>query len=309
MGYARRASAAAFGGIGGKPAYPREDNPRTESIFVHTLNPGDARGEGVWVLNQTDARKTVRVYAVDSAPSTGGAFACAQNSQMKNTVGAWIALEKSEVTLDSGMSELVPFSIAVPLAASAGEYNGCIILEEVREQSSNAQGISVAMRTGLRVALTVPGSIERTLALTDFTVTPKGEEGYVLRLNVRNPTTVSIDADMRIETRYFFGLVLAEQVGQIPVLRNDSTELSFELKKPFWGGWYRARAEVRYDPHPEAGVGVKSGKTLTSLGSTTVWFFSPPTFAAYVTAVLLLILCAGGWYYLRGRMRARKSTY
>ena len=26
-----------YGGFGGKPAYPRADNPRTESIFVHTL--------------------------------------------------------------------------------------------------------------------------------------------------------------------------------------------------------------------------------------------------------------------------------
>lgn len=28
-----------YGGFGGRPAYPRADNPRTESIFIHTLEP------------------------------------------------------------------------------------------------------------------------------------------------------------------------------------------------------------------------------------------------------------------------------
>lgn len=33
-------SAIEYGGFGGRPAYPREDNARTESIFIHTLEPG-----------------------------------------------------------------------------------------------------------------------------------------------------------------------------------------------------------------------------------------------------------------------------
>ena len=31
---------AAFGSVGGRPAFPRDDNPRTKSIFVHTIEPG-----------------------------------------------------------------------------------------------------------------------------------------------------------------------------------------------------------------------------------------------------------------------------
>lgn len=34
-----------YGGFGGRPAYPRADNPRTESIFIHTLEPGAVQKE------------------------------------------------------------------------------------------------------------------------------------------------------------------------------------------------------------------------------------------------------------------------
>ena len=45
-------SAVSHGGIGGRPAYPREDNSRTESIFIHTLEAGAVKEEGVLNKNK-----------------------------------------------------------------------------------------------------------------------------------------------------------------------------------------------------------------------------------------------------------------
>src|SRR5687768_8632801 len=71
-------SAIEQGGLGGKPAHPKEDNPRSQSIFVHTLDAGTESRDGVQVINNTAETKSVLVYAVDSQISSGGAFACAQ---------------------------------------------------------------------------------------------------------------------------------------------------------------------------------------------------------------------------------------
>jgi hypothetical protein len=38
-------SAIEYGGFGGRPAFPRENNARTESIFIHTLEPGVTQKE------------------------------------------------------------------------------------------------------------------------------------------------------------------------------------------------------------------------------------------------------------------------
>ena len=281
-----------YGGFGGRPAYPRADNPRTESIFIHTLNPGDKQAEGLLAVNNSPEKKTMLIYAVDSTPSTGGAFACKQFGQDKKDVGAWITLKKSEVTLDPGTNELIPFEIVVPKSASVGEHNGCIIIQEKKEKVEGKSGVNLSFRTGLRVAITVPGELKRNIEIIGFSVTPRNNGGFFLRPQVKNLGNVSVDADVQVTTRYFFGPVYIKHGGQYPILRGETSDWNFELKKPFWGGWYRSSFVVEYDANSQAGVGVKSGEALTRISGPSVYFFSFPTLAglAIELSVLLLIV-------------------
>jgi hypothetical protein len=127
-------AAIEYGGFGGRPAYPRPDNPRTESIFIHTLEPGSVKEDGLLAINNSEEKKTVIIYAADYTPSTGGSFACKQFDEAKTDVGSWIILEKTEVTLEPQTKELVPFKITVPENADTGEHNGCILIQEKKEK-------------------------------------------------------------------------------------------------------------------------------------------------------------------------------
>ncbi len=296
--FASNALAIEYGGFGGRPAYPRADNSRTESIFIHTLEPGATQEEGVLVVNNSAEPKTILVYAVDSTPSTGGAFACEQLSQTKDDVGAWIALKKGEVALDPGTNELVPFTIVVPKSASVGEHNGCIIIQEKLAKPDSKSGVGLSFRTGLRVAITIPGTLERKLEIVGFAVTPKDNGSFLLQPKVKNLGNVSIDAEAQVITRYFFGLTHITHGGQYPILRGDTSDWNFELKKPFWGGWYSSNFTVEYDTNLEASVGVQSGKTLTKLLGPSVWFFSFPTPAALAIEIIILLLIAFGGFLL-----------
>jgi hypothetical protein len=294
--FANNAFAIEYGGIGGRPAYPQADNPRTESIFIHTLNPGETQEEGVLVVNNTAEQKTMLVYAVDSTPSTGGAFACEQLSQTKDDVGAWITLEKSEVTLESRKSELVPFTIIVPENASVGEHNGCIVIQEKLAKPEGESGVSLSFRTGMRVVITIPGELERKLEIVGFNVARKndGNGSFLLQPTVKNLGNVSIDANIQVVTRYFFGSAYITHGGQYSILRGDTSDWNFELKKPFWGGWYHSSFFVEYDENSEAGVGENSGKKLTRLKGPSVWFFSFPTAAGLAIEAAVLLLIAFG---------------
>ncbi|MBI5037585.1 MAG: LysM peptidoglycan-binding domain-containing protein [Candidatus Kerfeldbacteria bacterium] len=86
-----------YGGIGGRPANPRADNPRTQDIFVYTLESGSSYDDGIVVINNTQEEKTIYLYSADSTPSSDGGFACKQYlestkklSTDKNGVGSWI---------------------------------------------------------------------------------------------------------------------------------------------------------------------------------------------------------------------------
>ncbi|MBU1176853.1 DUF916 domain-containing protein, partial [Patescibacteria group bacterium] len=203
--FANSALAMESGGMGGRPAYPSSDNPRTESIFIHTLEPGAIQEEGILLVNNTEEQKTLQVYAVDSMVSSGGAFACRQMTEPKEGVGSWIELAKSEVTLDSGTNEIVPFTIAVPQNAGVGEHNGCIVIQEKKEKVEGQTGMTLSFRTGLRVAITIPGKIIRKLEIVGFTVTSQKDGNFLLQPKVKNIGNVSIDADVQVVTRYFFG--------------------------------------------------------------------------------------------------------
>jgi hypothetical protein len=263
------AHAIEYGGIGGKPAYPRADNPRSESIFIHTLEPGTIQEEGVVVINNSASQRTLTVYAADSTPSSGGGFACKQLSEPKTSVGAWITLEKSEVVLGPNTNEIVPFTISVPQNADVGEHNGCILIQEVKPETKDTKGMSLAFRTGIRVAVTIPGAIIKKLDIVGFSVS-KNKNGIILTPKVKNSGNVSVDANTSIVTHSVLGANIFRQEGQkggkYLVLRGDTSEWNFELKKPFWGGWYRSDLSVEYD----------NDKELIRLAGSSL-FFSWPT--------------------------------
>lgn len=285
-----------YGGLGVRPAFPQEGNPRTESIFVHTLERSAIKEDGVRVVNNTTETKTLLIYSVDSTPSTDGGFACKQISESKNDVGGWLTLDKTEVTVKASENEIVPFKIRVPSNAAAGEHNGCVIMQEKLEKTEGKSGVSLSFRTGLRVAITIPGEIERKLQVTSFDVVPKDDGSFILQLKVRNPGNVSIDADVHAITRYFFGLTHIVHGGQYSILREDASDWSFELAKPFWGGWYRTNYSIKYDESKEAIIGVNSDAKLVELTGPAIWFYSSPTNTAKTIEVTVLLFMIFGLF-------------
>jgi LysM repeat protein len=278
-----------YGGLGGRPAFPREDNPRTDSIFVHTAEPGTVIEEGIRIVNNKQERKTALVYATDSTPSTGGGFACEQMSDTKDDVGAWIQLEKNEVTLEPAKNELIPFTITIPQNASVGEHNGCIAIQEKKGDEEKGAGAHISTRLGLRVAITIPGELVRDITISDFTVTKREDGSFLLTPAIENSGNVSVDVDVSVQTRHLLGFLYHEHGGQFPVLRGEIFEQNFELKKPFWGGWYRTSLEVTYDKGDAAGVGMGSGEDLTVIKGPSQWFFSMPTIWGLIVEIIILI--------------------
>lgn len=285
------ALAVEYGGIGGRPANPIPGNSRTESIFVHEINPGESIQDGIRLINNTAETKTLTVDAVDSVVSSGGAFACAQKVQDKKDVGAWITLESSEVTLESMTNQVVNFTLNAPASADVGEHDGCIVIQEKgAAPQEQGGGIQLSFRTGIRVAVMVPGDITRKLENPVMEISSKDDGSFVIGEHVRNTGNVSIDASVKAEVTSVFGPHIASLGGTYPILRGQTSDFNFELPRPFWGGWYAASPVVTYDEHASAGIGKASGQELTVLRGPSVTFFSMPMPAALAIEIAVLAL-------------------
>ena len=294
------AGAIEFKGIGGRPANPDQNNERTSSIFIYNEEPGSVVEDGIRVINNTEETKTLTVYGADSTHSSGGAFACEQLSETKNEVGAWINLEEQEVELEPYENKVIPFTLNIPHGLGAGEYDGCIAIQDKQVEDEENTGLNLSTRTALRVAVTIPGELVREIQVTDFHVAEK-EGGFLFGAVIENLGNVSIDADVRMVTKGLFGFEVESHGGSYPILRGETSELNFDLKSPFWGGWFESSLIVHYDAGEGAKLGISSGEPLTKLEAGPIKFFSPPTKLGFLIelSILLFVLLAGAMGVLR----------
>ncbi len=299
------------GGIGGRPAFPREDNPRSESIFIHALEPGASVEEGINVINNSGETSTVLTYPTDSAVASGGAFTCEQLVDERNEVGSWITMSKDDVTLESAGSEIVPFTITVPAGADVGEHNGCIVIQGKSPTEQTEQGIGLSFRTAIRVAILVPGNnskddISKDLEITGFS-SSVGNDKVTLTPQITNTGNVSVDTDIQTYLKYFFGLTASRVGGQFPVLRNQTGEWNFDHAQPFWGGWYKAEVTAQYDDNPDSFIG-DSASSMRVLEYPSHWLFVMPHALALLIELLVILFIMLTIYSINKRFKLRRDV-
>ena len=303
--------AAQSGGIGGRPANPDPDNPRSQSIFIYTLNKGEATSDQVRISNNTAKRQTIELLAVDGIITNTGAYTCKQNSEEKTGLGATIALARTEVTLEPNTNEKVDFTVTMPVNADVGEHNACIVFQSRQDEGEVQGNVRIRTRQAIRVVATVPGDLKRSITITDFAVVRKDNK-ETFNASLQNTGNVSADVDTKVYLKDMFGRALFEDGGQYPVLSDQKLELSFvNTKRPFFGGWYTASMTVSYDKR--AGVfGIEDKKNVTTLTADEKVVFVPPTTAGLATLVIVALLLIGGaavWVMSKKNRRYENQTW
>lgn len=285
---------AETGSIGIIPAFPKEGNLRSHSIFIHTLKGGESVDDGVRVYNYTKESRTVKIDAVDSIAASDGSFSCKQNSEDKTEVGAWVTVSSKEVTIPAETNELVTFTINVPKGVDPGEHGACITAQDTKNMGSKEKsGIILGFRNAIRMAITVPGKIVKKLTIMKIDVGRNEKGNYTVSPVSHNGGNVSLDVTSRVQLRGMFGEETKVQSATYPVIARATTGWAFEFKQPFWGGFYRAYTSIAYDADPSSGLGDKTGKEQKVRKDTGYFFMMPtPKALAVELAVPLLIIFA-----------------
>ncbi len=296
------AFAVEYGGMGGRPAYPRKDNPRSNDIFIHTAIAGQVINEGVKIINNTADTKDILVYAVDSVVSSGGAFACAQKADLSKEGGAWISVSKSELVLGSMKSEIVPFTINVPDNASVGEHSACIVIQEntAPQQASGKGGMTLSFRSAIRVSITVPGDLVKKIEIVSLNLEKNKDNGKrFLKMAVKNTGNTALNADVKVTPKLLGFLPVMKDGknfyygGKQLTLRGQASDWSYEVsnKDLPWGGLYRAKMTVDYNSDPNTDENTATDDVLmTRLNGPSVSFFVMPKLGALVIELVVLLL-------------------
>lgn len=311
------ALAVEYGGVGGRPANPRADNPRSKSIFIYSLKGGETTTDAVRIYNNTSTPRTIEVYAVDSALATGGAFTCAQQAEKSKDVGNWIALTANRVTVAANGHEDVPFTVTVPRNADVGEHDGCIAIEDASANAPRQEqsGVVLGFRSAIRVAITVPGQIVKKLSISQvrFSHLPNGD--IEVAPVVQNDGNVSLDTALHTRLASVLGTSHEYDNGTSPVLPRSKATWNFTIPRPFWGGWYQARVTASYSHNTAVGLGERDSSAPKVISSQTGWIFvMPKPVALAIELAVLAVMGLAVWWLLRHHRQRRTvkrhwSTY
>lgn len=294
------------GGIGGRPAHPRADNPRTQSIFVHELEHGETVEDAVLVNNGSDKERTIELYAVDGVVTNTGSYTCRQKAEAVQQSGGWIKLDKTEVTLRPGANEEIGFTITVPKGADVGEHNACLVFADVDDEGFETGGVRIQTRQAVRVVTTIPGDLHREITLAAFEATSSS-----FSVTAQNKGNVSADVQVSVWLKTAFGQVVQLEQGQYPVLANQSLALVFDRADTlFWGGWYRAQAGLAYNDVAGA-LGFDENAGKTERWSDEQWIFVMPARGALLVygGIALLIIGLLVWWLVAGLRKRTRSRH
>lgn len=298
------AQAISTGGVGGRPANPDPNEPRSQSIFIYTLERGQTKSDQVLVTNNSDREQTLDVYAVDGVVTNTGAYTCRQKVEQRSSVGSWIELKDTSLTLAPGAEQRVDFTLTMPQQADAGEHNGCIVFEPKTDAPQGSGGVQIQTRQALRVVATIPGELRRDVSIEGFTVDSR-LSAQDFTLSVKNVGNVSADVDMRVGLKDMFGNVWYGNGGEYPVLANQQMVQNFEnTAPPLLGGWYEIQASIAYDTRPGK-FGTTDEANLVTKYTDKKTIFLWPTLTGWlmIIGVVALLMVALFWWHVRRRAR------
>ena len=136
-----------------KPADTAQGRDRPN--YAYDLPPGGTVGDALYVANRSPQPITLTVYAADGFLTEDGALDILAGGVASTDLGSWVQIETAELTLDSGASAEVPFTIAVPADASPGDYAAGVVASMLVTADN---GTITERRLGSRVHLRVPVS-------------------------------------------------------------------------------------------------------------------------------------------------------
>ncbi len=151
-----------------EPVYFDPANPITRSYFIFNGRPLAQVQNSLRVTNSGSARGTVSLYPVDATSSQTSGTVFLNRNDARRDVGAWITMSNSQLTLDPGQSQDVPFQLAIPSAVRPGQHVGGIVAEDLYQQTSKPGQIQINVRQLSIVAVLVnlPGTLVEQLVAT-----------------------------------------------------------------------------------------------------------------------------------------------
>lgn len=295
----------AIGAIFGIPAHAMTVSP---VMFEKEIAPGASAQDVIHIINDSNQEKTYTLSAQNFiANGENGAQQYLQEQQPTD-LASWVRTNGPSVTIPSGESANIPFTITVPQGAEPGGHYATIFFSQSAGTESNGSGVGIAQQVGVLLLVSVPGDVSEQASIESFRM-PHGSSFDHLpasfELRVKNSGSVHLHPEGDITIRNILGNVVARipaNPAHSAVLPNSIRRMDSDWVKAknqnggFFaqmGNEWRNFAVGKYSASVNASYGSK-GAPL-SAATVSFWVFPWRLFIVFLIAVLILILLIRGY--------------
>lgn len=171
-------------------------SPAKLGYFVYQSTPGATIRGKVRVINVGSKAGQTTLYAVDATTGQTSGAVYRSRQEPRRGVGKWTDLGTGAIQLGPGQSRVVPFSVRVPMGASAGQHLGGIVAQRSTSSSGSAgqgaQGtfeVRIQALSVIALQVNLPGPQRVKMALSG--IKAGSQPGHQsLLLGIGNPGNV-----------------------------------------------------------------------------------------------------------------------
>lgn len=275
----------------------RTEGDEARTSFAYKVEEGQTLRDSVRIQNFSDRPLPLAVFASDALNSDTGGLDMLPTGRTPRDVGAWIALERSTITLEPKQTIDIPFEMEVPADAEPGDHTGGIVTSFVTPATtSEGAKVNLDNRLATRVAVRVNGPLTPGLAVSALTTAYRGNANPVgggsmdVTYRVTNTGNVRLSAEQAVRVAGPLGLTKrVATLGKMPeVLPGNSVT----LKATVTDVWPSVRPEttIRLVPMPTLAGDEFSGIVATQVSAGTwavPWFLLLLVFLVIAAAVVL----------------------
>lgn len=276
------------------------------SRFTYALAPGSRVTDALAVVNRSDTTIKLKVYASDAFTTPSGGIDLLTADKKPRDVGSWITMKSTTLTLKSGQSAKVPFTLTVPADATPGDHSGGVVTSLI----TGTQGKTVRLdrRLGSRLYLRVNGPLDPSLTVGDLhatyqgTLNPARSGSLHVTYTVENTGNVRLKARQLLRTGGLFGLIGQDAaLPDLPeILPGSSLTRTFTVNGIHPG--VRLDTDVVLQPLASDDLPALRAGQVTASRSLWAWPWGQ-------LIVLAALAAAAGGYALLRKRRGRKVEH
>ena len=250
------------------------------TLFELSAKPGDVVENTMKVINTSDI---TQAYEMEIKPFVGNELGQAKIVADDDEIyflKNWIKIVPQQFTLAPKQTEVVKFTLTLPIDAEPGGQYGSILASLVNKSELSGTGAVIRSKVGTLVLVAVAGDINYSAYIKEFSVAKKRFERSPITFDtlIHNNSTVHIKPKGFITLTNIFG----QKAGHLDFDQKNifpSTDRSFtqSYDQPLKVGRYVANLNLLY------------GDKGDQLSATTI-FYVFPTWLIIVSIILLLLI-------------------